>query len=167
MINFSELKPEERFRTEGREWDRLVVKRKETDGNEKVVGTSQVRKDGIEKVIGTAQYGADVNLSGQLYGAIARSPHPHARIKSVNTDKAKGIFEEVKDDLEIIKVDKEDAFKYNHHSNIPMHKNRQKFFDNLENKPIIENIQECLKVSLMRKVLRKCKKIAKKILKRN
>ena len=51
MINFSELKPEERFRAEGREWDRLVVHRKDTDGTEKVVGASQVRKDGIEKVI--------------------------------------------------------------------------------------------------------------------
>ncbi len=91
MINFSELKPEERFRAEGREWDRLVVHRKDTDGTEKVVGASQVRKDGIEKVIGTAQYGADFNLPGQLYGACARSPHPHARIKSINTDKAKAL----------------------------------------------------------------------------
>ena len=86
---------------------------------------------------------------------------------TVNTNKAKGIFEEVKDDLEIIKVDKEDAFKYNHHFNIPMHKNRQKFFENLENKSVIGNIQECLKVSFIKKVLRKCKRIAKKILKRN
>ena len=85
------LKPNETFRREGSEWDRLVVRRKDTTGNEKIIGHTQIRKDGIEKVTGTAQYGSDFNLLGQLYGAIARSPHPHARILSVNTEKASAV----------------------------------------------------------------------------
>lgn len=76
------------FQKEGREWDRLVVRRKDTTGGEAVVGHSQIRKDAVEKVTGAAQYGADFNLPGQLYGAVAHSPHPHARIRSVRTEKA-------------------------------------------------------------------------------
>ncbi|MDP6663893.1 MAG: xanthine dehydrogenase family protein molybdopterin-binding subunit [SAR202 cluster bacterium] len=54
----------------------------------KVVGTSPMRGDGIDKVTGRAQFGADVNLPGMLYAKVLRSPHPHARIKSVDTSKA-------------------------------------------------------------------------------
>ena len=69
-----DLKPYEGFRREGTEWDRWVVKRKDTDGTEEVIGKTQIRKDGVSKVIGTAKYGADVNFPGQLYGACTRSP---------------------------------------------------------------------------------------------
>ncbi len=85
------LTPCEKYQREGHEWDRLVVKRKDTDGVETVVGHSQIRKDAIAKATGTAQYGADVNFPGQLYGACTRSPHPHARILSVNTEKARAV----------------------------------------------------------------------------
>lgn len=53
-----------------------------------VVGTSVFKIDGIEKVTGSALYAADVRLPGMLYGKIKRSPHPHARIVSIKTDKA-------------------------------------------------------------------------------
>ena len=53
-----------------------------------VVGKSVQRKDGIQKVTGSAVFGADVNLSGQLYGAVCRSPHPHAKIKAVHKQEA-------------------------------------------------------------------------------
>ncbi|MBQ0059419.1 MAG: xanthine dehydrogenase family protein molybdopterin-binding subunit [Lachnospiraceae bacterium] len=85
------LTPCEKYQAEGREWDRLVVKRKDTTGEETVIGHTQVRKDGVEKVTGTAVYGADINFPGQLYGVCARSPHAHARILSINTDKAKAL----------------------------------------------------------------------------
>ena len=62
--------------------------RKGTSGDETVVGHSQIRKDAVAKVTGTAQYGADVNFPNQLYGALTRSPYPHARILSVRTEKA-------------------------------------------------------------------------------
>jgi CO/xanthine dehydrogenase Mo-binding subunit len=54
----------------------------------KVVGTSPVRPDGVPKVTGLAQYGADFSLPGMLWGKILRSPHAHARIRSIDTSKA-------------------------------------------------------------------------------
>ena len=54
----------------------------------KVIGTRPVRHDGPDKVTGRARYGADVNLPGLLYARVLRSPHAHARIKSIDTSKA-------------------------------------------------------------------------------
>ena len=54
----------------------------------KVVGTRPVRPDGVDKVTGRAQYGADIKLTGLLYGGVLRSPHAHARIKSIDTSRA-------------------------------------------------------------------------------
>ena len=56
--------------------------------NYKVVGTRPIRHDGADKVTGRAIYGADVRMSGLLYGKVLRSPHAHARIKSIDTSKA-------------------------------------------------------------------------------
>ena len=70
---------------EGRDWDRLVVSRKDTTGEEAVIGHTQIRKGGIAKVTGTAQFGADVDQPGQLYGAVLHSPYAHARILQVHT----------------------------------------------------------------------------------
>ncbi len=53
-----------------------------------VVGTRPVRHDGTDKVTGRAVYGADVSLPGMLHGAILRSPHAHARIRSIDTSAA-------------------------------------------------------------------------------
>jgi len=50
-----------------------------------IVGKRPIRPDGAEKVTGNAHYGADVHLPGMLYGKILRSPHVHARIKSIDT----------------------------------------------------------------------------------
>ena len=57
-------------------------------GQYKVVGTRPIRHDGVDKVTGKALYGSDINLPGMLYGMVLRSPHPHARIKSIDTSKA-------------------------------------------------------------------------------
>lgn len=54
----------------------------------RIVGQRHVRADGPEKVTGRAQYAYDVRLPGQLYAAVLRSPHPHARIKRIYTDDA-------------------------------------------------------------------------------
>ena len=54
----------------------------------KVIGSRPIRHDGTDKVTGRAIYGADVNLSGMLHGKVLRSPHAHARIKSIDTSKA-------------------------------------------------------------------------------
>ena len=53
-----------------------------------LVGVRTPLIDGIEKVTGKAKYTADLAVAGALCGRILRSPHPHARIKSINTAKA-------------------------------------------------------------------------------
>ena len=54
----------------------------------RVIGTRPIRHDGLEKVTGQAKYGADFSFPGMLFGKILRSPHAHARIKSINFDEA-------------------------------------------------------------------------------
>ena len=53
-----------------------------------VVGTRPIRHDGLDKVTGRARYSADIQLPGLLHGKILRSPHPHARIKSIDGSRA-------------------------------------------------------------------------------
>ena len=54
----------------------------------KVIGTRPIRHDGVDKVTGRAQYGADIDLPGLLHGKVLRSPHAHARIKSIDASAA-------------------------------------------------------------------------------
>ena len=59
-----------------------------------VLGTSVKRLDGPDKVTGRAKYTFDINRPGMLYGRIVRSPHPHARIVSIDltaAQKAPGV----------------------------------------------------------------------------
>ena len=57
----------------------------------RVIGTRPIRHDGVEKVTGAARYGADYAFPGMLFGRVLRSPHAHANIKSVNSDKARAL----------------------------------------------------------------------------
>src|SRR6476659_166695 len=61
---------------------------RETVKQFKWVGTRPVRPDGVPKVTGLAQYGSDMAMPGMLVGRILRSPHAHARIRSIDTAKA-------------------------------------------------------------------------------
>jgi CO/xanthine dehydrogenase Mo-binding subunit len=54
----------------------------------KVVGTRPDRPDGLDKVTGRARYGADMTMPGMLWGLVLRSPHAHARIKSIDASEA-------------------------------------------------------------------------------
>ena len=54
----------------------------------KWVGTRPIRPDGVPKVTGRAMYGGDMKMAGMLYGRILRSPHAHAKIRSIDTSKA-------------------------------------------------------------------------------
>ena len=56
-----------------------------------VVGTRPIRHDGADKVTGRALYGADFDTAGLLHGHILRSPHAHARIKSIDTSAAEAL----------------------------------------------------------------------------
>src|SRR5262245_8651172 len=57
----------------------------------KYIGSRPIRPDGVDKVTGRANFGADLNMPGMLYGRVLRSPHAHARIKRIDTSKAKAI----------------------------------------------------------------------------
>jgi CO/xanthine dehydrogenase Mo-binding subunit len=54
----------------------------------KVIGSRVTRPDGVDKVTGRAKYGADAFAPGQLVALVLRSPHPHAKIKKIDTSKA-------------------------------------------------------------------------------
>ena len=52
------------------------------------IGKSVPRRDLTAKLTGEAKYAADVQLPGMLIGKILRSPHPHARIVSIDASAA-------------------------------------------------------------------------------
>ncbi len=57
----------------------------------KVVGTRPIRHDGTDKVTGRAKYGGDFQAAGMLHGKVLRSPHAHARIKSIDVSQAQAL----------------------------------------------------------------------------
>lgn len=56
-----------------------------------LLGTHIERKDSFEKTHGTAQYTIDVRLPGMLYAAILHPPTFGAKVKALDTSKAKAI----------------------------------------------------------------------------
>src|SRR5262249_61717177 len=56
--------------------------------NNKWIGQRTIRPDGVDKVTGRAAFAADTNMPGMIWGKVLRSPHPHARIRSIDTSKA-------------------------------------------------------------------------------
>ena len=54
----------------------------------KWIGKRTPRPDGADKVTGRAAYAADTTMPGMIWGKVLRSPHPHARIKSIDTSNA-------------------------------------------------------------------------------
>ena len=54
----------------------------------KVVGTRPPRPDGVDKVTGRAKFGADLYMANMLFGKVLRSPHAHARIRSIDAARA-------------------------------------------------------------------------------
>jgi xanthine dehydrogenase YagR molybdenum-binding subunit len=56
-----------------------------------VIGTHVNRVDGPDKVTGRAKYTFDINRPGMLYARMVRSPHPHARVVSVDVSAATGM----------------------------------------------------------------------------
>ena len=55
-----------------------------------VIGKPLPRVDGLKKLSGQAKYTVDIVLPDMLYAKILRSPHPHARILSIDTSKGRG-----------------------------------------------------------------------------
>ncbi|MEE8334607.1 MAG: molybdopterin cofactor-binding domain-containing protein, partial [Alphaproteobacteria bacterium] len=55
------------------------------------IGTSRKRKEDIRFIQGRGNYVDDVKLPGMVHGEFVRSPHAHARIKSIDTEAAKAV----------------------------------------------------------------------------
>jgi CO/xanthine dehydrogenase Mo-binding subunit len=55
------------------------------------IGTSARRSDAVPKVRGEFEYSSDMGMEGMLWGATLRSPHPRARIRSLDTAAAAGL----------------------------------------------------------------------------
>jgi xanthine dehydrogenase YagR molybdenum-binding subunit len=85
-----------------------------------VVGKRTPRLDGRLKVTGAAKYTADVRLPGMLFARMVTSPHPHARVLSIDTGAASAhpqvravhILERVLDVAELRDKSKELPSKY-------------------------------------------------------
>jgi CO/xanthine dehydrogenase Mo-binding subunit len=85
-----------RNQDEGRKDVRILTKEKfdfqqllQTPSTElAVAGQSVQRTDARLKVTGKLLYGADYGQQGFLHGKILRSPHPHALIRAIRTEKA-------------------------------------------------------------------------------
>jgi xanthine dehydrogenase D subunit len=52
------------------------------------IGTSSLRPDGVAKVQGGFEFSSDLSADGCLWGATLRSPHPYARIRSIDVSGA-------------------------------------------------------------------------------
>jgi aerobic-type carbon monoxide dehydrogenase small subunit (CoxS/CutS family) len=57
------------------------------------IGVSHPRLDAVDKVTGRALFAEDIQLPRMIYGALVRSPHPHARIASIDTSEAENLPE--------------------------------------------------------------------------
>ena len=56
-----------------------------------VVGRNLRKVDGVKLVTGGAAFTDDVRIPGMLHGKILPSPHAHARIRRIDTSKAKAL----------------------------------------------------------------------------
>lgn len=52
------------------------------------IGARMPRTDAVERVTGRAVYGEDIRLPRMIFGALVRSPLPHAKIVSIDTTEA-------------------------------------------------------------------------------
>jgi carbon-monoxide dehydrogenase large subunit len=53
------------------------------------IGEAVLRREDDRFLTGTGQYTDDITLGAQTYAVFVRSPHAHARLRSVNTDAAR------------------------------------------------------------------------------
>ncbi len=61
----------------------------QVDPKLRMVGDAAPRIDAHDKTTGNAVYTADVTLPGMLHAKLLRSSVPHARLVSINADKAR------------------------------------------------------------------------------
>ena len=75
-----------------------------TNKTYRVLGKDTIRKDGIAKVTGQEKYASDISFPNMLHARMLKSPHPHARVKSIDVSAAEAMeaytitFEETPED---------------------------------------------------------------------
>jgi CO/xanthine dehydrogenase Mo-binding subunit len=79
---------------EGRYTETWIVVEEDTleqwpEGPRESVGRPATRIDGLQRARGEARYTADVQLPGMLHAAVLRSPHAHARVKTLDLEAAR------------------------------------------------------------------------------
>lgn len=55
------------------------------------IGHDTPRVDAVERVTGQAKFSRDIKLPGMLFARVLRSPHPHARIRRIDTSAAEAL----------------------------------------------------------------------------
>ncbi|HKV53211.1 MAG TPA: xanthine dehydrogenase family protein molybdopterin-binding subunit [Candidatus Binataceae bacterium] len=71
-----------------------------------IISEETARIDGPLKATGTARYTYDIDQPGMLYGAILRSPYPHARVRGVDLSAARripGVRAAIKRDDQVVR----------------------------------------------------------------
>ena len=53
------------------------------------IGQPLRRKEDLRLITGAGRFSDDFSLDGQVYAAMVRSPHPHARIRAIDTARAR------------------------------------------------------------------------------
>jgi CO/xanthine dehydrogenase Mo-binding subunit len=61
------------------------------DSKYRFIGKPTPRRDAVDIVTGRAKFVSDIFPPNLLYGKVLRSPHAHALIKNINTEKARGL----------------------------------------------------------------------------
>src|SRR6202045_3084813 len=59
------------------------------DSHYRFIGKPIPRNEDARLVTGHGRFSADFKLDGEAYAAMVRSPHPHARIRAIDTATAK------------------------------------------------------------------------------
>lgn len=69
----------------------MTTETRRRDKTEGLIGQSTLRPDGIPKLKGEFSYAQDLTAADMLWGATLRSPHPHARVVSIDISGALAI----------------------------------------------------------------------------
>jgi 4-hydroxybenzoyl-CoA reductase alpha subunit len=69
----------------------MSPKSRKSKSDFQLIGSRMRKIEGLDKSTGRALYTDDLQLPGMLHGKILRSPHPHARIVSIDTAEAEAL----------------------------------------------------------------------------
>lgn len=68
-----------------------MIKIKTKSHDLSVIGKSVTVRDAREKVTGSLEYAIDFSIPNMVFGKIIRSPHPHAKVRNIDTSLAEAL----------------------------------------------------------------------------